>query len=76
MPTTRHIRRNLRDLHNLFLQVSSDALPQIAPVVEAYAKRHGLPYRSFSPWQLAKEHFAFLSPQPAAQVEDKSRHTL
>jgi fatty acid desaturase len=57
--------------HHLFPMVSSEALPQIAPVVEAFAIEHGLPYNALSPLQLARRHFAFLKPRPRAGADQE-----
>lgn len=55
--------------HHCFPQVSSAVLPELAPIVEAFAQREGLPYRAFSPLRLAREHMGFLggSSRPAGR---------
>ena len=58
---------NLHIEHHLFPHVSNDQLHHIAPLVEAFAHEHGLPYRTFSPGELAKEHAAFLGGRDAVE---------
>ena len=50
--------------HHLFPQVSSDALAQIVPVVREFAAEKGLPYRSYTPAELAWRHVRFLAGWP------------
>ena len=60
--------------HHLFPAVAPELLPLVAPVVEDFAKRHGLPYHSYdSPVALWRDHFRFLllekpsmSPSPSS----------
>ena len=47
--------------HHLFPMVAPELLPAIAPVVEGFARRHGLPYRSYPhPAALWADHARFL----------------
>mmetsp|Transcript_42450 Transcript_42450/g.132018 ORF Transcript_42450/g.132018 Transcript_42450/m.132018 type:complete len:410 (+) Transcript_42450:53-1282(+) len=52
---------SLHTEHHLFPRISSDALPEVALVVERFARRHGLPRHAYSPAGLLARHAAFLS---------------
>jgi linoleoyl-CoA desaturase len=55
---------NLHIEHHLFPQISNDQLHHIAPVVEEFARKHRLPYNTFSPVELVKQHASFLKGEP------------
>ena len=56
--------------HHLFPFISSAALPAVAPVVAAFAARHGLPYHQHAaPWNLLASHAEFISrPLPLSDL--------
>jgi linoleoyl-CoA desaturase len=62
---------NFQIEHHLFPHVASEHYPAIAPIVEAVAKRHGLPYyHQESFWRAVGSHMSLLkrlgAPEPVA----------
>lgn len=51
---------NLHIEHHLFPHISNDELHHIVPVVRAFARKHELPYQTFSPLKLGGSHTGFL----------------
>lgn len=51
---------NLHVEHHLFPHVPSQELHRLAPIVEGFAREHGLPYNAYSPYGIWRAHLAFL----------------